>query len=334
MSRILIIRLSSLGDIIHTLPAFSVLRDRNPKSEIFWLVEKKGKDILDLVPGIDEIFILENKKKASAFLDVRKKIKKKDQVVLDFQGLMKSAFFAWVSGADRRIGFSRKNLRESAASLFYNDRLKPFPENVHVIDKNLKLLTKLGLEKTGDYRFPLVFPKEIQKQALKKLRETGIKKKQPFILINVGAAWESKRLFADQWICTVQRLSKEKTPIILLWGTGPEREIAETVSAAANVPAAPFLSIKEVMVWLEKASLLISGDTFALHAAGALNRPVVGLFGPTDPKRNGPINSKSRVIYHPTECGPCYKRKCASLDCMKKIQPGEILEASRSLLHG
>ncbi|MBN1270881.1 MAG: lipopolysaccharide heptosyltransferase I [Candidatus Aminicenantes bacterium] len=332
MNRFLLIRLSSLGDIIHTLPAFSVLREKNTESRITWLVEEKGKEILDCIPGIDKIVVLKQKKNVKQILNVRQKIREKNQIVFDFQGLLKSAFFAALSGARRRIGFSRKNLREPAASFFYNDRLKPFPENIHVIDKNLKLLSKLGLEKTGDYSFPLVLPEDIEKETENKLHKFGIKAGIPFILVNVGAAWESKRWSAEKWIQTIGLLSAEKKPIILLWGSIPEQKLAEKIAAKTKVPMAPFLSIKEVLAWLKRAALVISGDTFALHAACALGRPVVGIFGPTDPQRNGPIGLRKQVVFHALECSKCYKRKCSRMDCLETISPDEVFEKSRELL--
>jgi len=142
MDNILIVRLSSLGDIIHTLPAFAALRKGYPAARITWVVEKAGKEILDLVPGIDRIVVRGEKGWIRAIRDA-------GGTAIDFQGLLKSAIIARLSGARTRIGFSGKNLREPAASVFYTDRLEAFPEDGHVIDKNLKLLSKAGLAEGG-----------------------------------------------------------------------------------------------------------------------------------------------------------------------------------------
>ena len=153
LDRFLIIRLSSLGDIIHTLPAFSALRKKFPQAKITWIVEEKGREILELVPGIDRIVDIKmkrlhpgSKKFLEEFSNIKKKIRDKDQVVLDFQGLIKSGFLAKLSKAKIKTGFHKHNLKEPLASLFYTDRLAEISENTHVISKNMKLLSLVGIQ--------------------------------------------------------------------------------------------------------------------------------------------------------------------------------------------
>lgn len=334
MENFLIIRLSSLGDIIHALPAFSGLRKNFPKAKISWIVEQKGKEILDCVPGLDRIIPVEpagwriNKRKFwSEITRLRKKLKNNNQLAIDFQGLMKSAFLAFLSHAPRRIGFHRKNLREPFASVFYTERLRKIPETIHVIGKNLMLLTLLGIHERK-HEFPLSLPNELIESTLSKLKNLGYAEKNKLIIYNVGAAWETKRWFPERWIELIERLKRKEFFPILLWGTEEEKSLAQVISRETQAPLTPFLTLKEVMALVKQASLLVSGDTFALQAACAFSRPVVGLFGPTNPRRNGPFSLQDRVAFHEIECSYCYKRRCSSLECLKKITPEEVAALS------
>ena len=199
MDNFLIIRLSSLGDIIHTLPAFAALRKGYPAARITWVVEKAGKEILDLVSGIDRIVVRGEKGWIRA-------IRGGSGTAIDFQGLLKSAVITRLSGARTRLGFSGKNLREPAASVFYTDRLEPFPEDGHVIDKNLKLLSRVGLA-AGGYRIP-DRPSREPPPIRRGIRLAGLGRNpgQKLVLCNVGAAWESKRWAAERWIELIERI--------------------------------------------------------------------------------------------------------------------------------
>lgn len=327
MDKFLIIRLSSLGDIIHTLPAFSALRRNFPAAKIAWTVEDKGEEILDLVPGIDEIIVIDRKN----WLRSVKNIRRRDLVALDFQGLVKSALLAYLSRSQPRIGFHRKNCKEPLASFFYTERLDPLPEEeMHVITKNLRLLILLGI-KEEKFDFPVSIPEELSRSVEGKLREIGCEKNKKLLLYNLGAAWETKRWFPEKWSELIQRTRFANSFPLLLWGNAEEKKLALAVKERTAVPIAPFLSIKEVIALIKRASLLVSGDTFALQAACALSVPVVGLFGPTNPGRNGPFNPRDKVVFYKLECNPCYKRSCSTLDCLRKIRSEEVAQAVRDL---
>jgi lipopolysaccharide heptosyltransferase I len=326
MDKFLIIRTSSLGDIIHTLPAFAALRRGFPGARIAWVVERPGKEILDLVPGIDAVVVRGEK----GWL---RKIRDKDQTALDLQGLIKSALIAQLSGARKRIGFSGKNLREPAAALFYTDRLEGFPEDGHVIAKNLKLLSKLGLDAgTEGYKFPIVIPESLDRTVRNALAELGRRSGQGIVLCNVGAAWESKRWAPERWIEFIRRDRREGLFYLLLWGNASEKEAALRIGAATGTPVAPFFTVPEVLALIKGSRLLISGDTFALQAACALDIPVLGIFGPTNPVRNGPFRARDRTAIFPTDCHPCYKRTCPSAKCMSAVEAGVVAELAQEIL--
>jgi len=243
MDRFLIIRLSSLGDIIHTLPAFAALRKRFPDAEIRWAVEEKGKEILDLVPGIDEVVVIDKSK----YRRGARLIKGREQTALDFQGLVKSALLAYLSRSRRRLGFSRKNLREPLAGLFYTERPSPFPEEeIHVIAKNLKLLELLGI-KESRFEFPLRIPEDIIQSVRSKLSARGHRDGRRIVVFNVGAAWETKRWSPEKWVESIAKADISDAFTVLLWGNEEEKRLAESVAEKTGVTIAPFLSIKEVI---------------------------------------------------------------------------------------
>jgi len=314
MDDLLIIRLSSLGDIIHTLPAFAALRKRFPESRIAWVVSGKGKEILDFVPGIDDIVVVGS-------LGWRTRIRKKNQVAIDFQGLIKSGLIAQMSQSRRRLGFSRSNLKEPVAAFFYSDRLPPVSESDHVILKNLRLLRLLGIDDER-FEFPIDLTEDLRGRVRAKVGPLFTRGKPA--IFNVGAAWPTKRWPTENWISVLKSFKNEAVTPLLLWGTPEEKAAADAIGKATGVAVAPFLSISELLALVQSAAFVVSGDTFALQAACALDVPVVALFGPTDPKRNGPFRSRDLVAYHELECSRCYRRSCDTTDCLKLVTPDEV----------
>jgi lipopolysaccharide heptosyltransferase I len=332
MDNILIIRLSSLGDIIHTLPAFSALREKKPEAKILWIVEENGREILDLVPGIDRIVVAKTRgwkftslKSWSEIKQIRKYIRNRDQTTIDFQGLVKSGVFSYLSRAKRRIGFHRKNLKEPIASIFYTDQLKEIPEKTHVIQKNLSLLSLVGIEEE-QFNFPLMIPDIHQRSTGKMLADLGYQDSQKLVVLNVGAAWVTKRWAPERWVELIRYLKTDRNDLffLLLWGNEEEKRIADNIHKKISVSVIPFLTIKDVIALIQKADLIVSGDTFALQVACALSTPVVGIFGPTTPSRNGPFSPNDRVAFHEMECSHCYRRKCETSACLEKITAEEV----------
>jgi len=272
----LIVRLSSLGDIIHTLPAFAALRQQFPAAKINWVVEEKGKEILDLVPGIDRIYVQQTKNRTlksfrKLIQELRSAMKEKDSVALDFQGLIKSGLFTRLSGAKKRLGFDRSNCREPQASYFYTKKAEAMPETIHVIQKNLNLLRLLEINE-NKFTFPLSIPDALSTSIRNKLEILNFKKTQKLILLNVGAAWETKRWFEDRWVKFIEIIKNRDLFPVLLWGTDSEKSLADNISERSGIPLLPSLSLREVIALIKQSALLVTGDTFALQAAGALNR--------------------------------------------------------------
>ncbi len=330
--KILIVKLSSLGDIIHTLPAFEKIKRNFPGSKIGWVVEKKGAEILSFIEGIDEIIIFDtfkwrrNPVSIRTFLEIKesiKKIRKKYDVALDFQGTIKSAFITFLSYARERIGFNKKNLRESLSSIFYTKKAPKVSDELHVILKNLKLLETIGLKDDS-----LELPK-IKINA--DLPDELTFDKESLIIINGGGGWETKRWIKGRWRELGLKLKEMGFQPLFLWGNSQEKKTMEEESKG-DVPIAPPLSLSQVMKLISSSILVVSGDTFPLHVAEVLRVPAVGIFGPSSPFRNGPISRNSKVIFHRLPCSFCYKRKCKNLECMKKIEVENVLEKIKEIL--
>lgn len=338
----LIIRLTSLGDIIHTLPALAVLRKNFPAAQIGWVVERQGAEILEWVDGIDHCFIFPSSStrrittlfnpRFYKFLRSLRRLVKPSGIAIDFQGLIKSATLAFLSGAKQRLGFSRPNLREPQAAWFYTQTLPPLEDEGHVIEKNLKLLQLLSIE-DKEKAFPLRVEKTVSEKVKNIIYEIGFGSDHLLLVANIGAAWPTKRWPVSHWIDFLKQFSSNNRFFpLLLWGTPEEEKEAREISHQTGVKLLPFLTIKEVIALISTAHLVVSGDTFALQVAAAFNVPVVGLFGPTDPKRNGPWHPLSRVVVTPVDCRYCYARRCPEAHCMAAISPSKVSNLTRELI--
>ncbi len=254
-------------------------------------------------------------------------------VALDLQGLLKSAALARVSGAARVIGFPAGLLRERAARVFYSETAGESAR--HVVDKNLSMLKSLGI-RVPDVEFPLEdrHP-DIANEARIRL---GIDAHAPFALINPGGAWPNKR-WPPVYFAEVARGLADRHGLrsLVLWGPGEEQLAASVVTAAGGVAAiSPPTTVAELVSLTRSARLMISGDTGPMHIAAASGTPIVGIFGPTDPQRNGPWSEDDLVVSRYGACACHYRRECRiSSWCLLDVTPREVLDLAerRLLLH-
>jgi lipopolysaccharide heptosyltransferase I len=336
--KILIVRLGAIGDVIHTIPAAAALRDAYPDAFIAWLVEDKAAPLLTGNPLLDEVIVLPGRRTGGG--DGQKQTKDYWQtykilqsmrfdIALDFQGLVKSGFWARASGAGLRVGFSAAACRESANIFFTNRRISP-PEGIHVIQKNLSLLQGLDIV-SSRIRFEFPGDDGAASYVREQLDRLGL---DAFILINPFAAWPTKCWPAAKFARLIERLTGELGyPCLILWGPG-EKEAALEINRRAGSRGIVLFptSIPELMALLRRTTLLIGGDTASLHMATALDVPVVGIYGPTSPWRNGPFKQDDLVAFREIECSHCYKRKCRKMTCFEEISVDEVFQlAARRL---
>ena len=309
--RFLIIRLGSLGDLVHAVPAVAALREAYPDAQIDWLVERAHAPLLAQVPAISRVIVLKGRS-LGGWLATRAELRaQRYDVAIDLQGLIKSAALARLSGAIRVVGFDTRALREPAARWFYTAQVE-VGEGRHVIEKNLALVRTLdlGLSRTLDRA---VFPFAVSPSpALESLQSSGVSE---FALLNPGAAWPNKRWPVESFAAVARWIHHTYgwTPVVL-WGPGEEAIADAIVSGAPGVAVrAPKTTFNDLLALARASKLFVSGDTGPLHLACAMGAPVVALFGPTTERRNGPWDDRDVSISRYDQCECHYQRVCSRL---------------------
>jgi heptosyltransferase-1 len=326
---ILIVRLGALGDIVHAVPAAAALRRAYPGARIDWLVDARHREILDLVPVIDRVVTLE-KPSLSGWLSAAQQLRTvRYDVALDFQGLMKSAILARASGAKRVLGFSIWHLREKGAAPFYSESMDASRDQPQVLVDDMRLVEALGV-RDALIEFPFRALESAARDAM--LAEAG---GAGIALLNPGAAWPNKRWFSDRFgeLAAFVREVRGLVPFVL-WGPGEEplaRAVIEASHGAAKL--APPTRLADLVEICRSAALMVSGDTGPLHIATAVGTPVVGIFGPTDPQRNGPWAASDLTVSRYDTCGCHYDRRCRQEQwCLSTIPVTDVTAAVQQRL--
>jgi len=334
VTRLLIVRLGALGDVVHAIPVAAALRRAFPSARIDWLVSAKHREILDLVPVIDRRLVINDRGDASGgaslLAAIRELRRSQYDVAIDLQGLIKSALLARSSGAPRVIGFSSRYSRERAARLFYTEAHDPGRgglydprETRHVVDINLGVLTRLGI--TAPAReFPI---EDVDSDAARSARQlTGGR----YALLNPGAAWPNKRWPPARLAAIATELrARHGLMSVVVWGPGEEALAAEVVAGANGAAVlSARTTIADLVALARQAALMVSGDTGPTHIAAALGTPIVGIYGPTRPVRNGPMSPLDVVVSRDAVCQCHHLRRCR-LDrmCLLDIEAAEVLDA-------
>jgi heptosyltransferase-1 len=333
-SRILLVRLGALGDIVHAIPVAAALRRAFRSTRIDWLVSAKHREILDLVPIIDRRLVINDRVDATGGTSLIQAIgdlrRAHYDVAIDLQGLIKSAVLARASGAPRVIGFASSYARERLARLFYTDAYDPGSTGVHdpcgtrhIIDINLGLLAPLGLT-MATAEFPI---EHVDSEAARTVVERIGGR---YALLNPGAAWPNKR-WPPARFGAVARTMRENHGLrsAVLWGPG-EEPLAQEVIAASDGAAvlSPKTTIADLVALARGAALMVSGDTGPTHVAAAVGTPLVSLFGPTRPQRNGPWSPKDIAVSRDAICQCHHLRRCSlPMMCLLDIQVEDVVEA-------
>src|SRR5438034_186912 len=270
-SSLLVIRLSALGDVIHTIPAVVALRERH---EVAWAVETPYRELVEMVAGVRVIPVALKRWSLRNIRDARRAVRGFD-VAIDFQGLVKSALLARASGAKDRIGFAKEFIREKPAAWLMNHRRHIDPSR-HVVEWNLELA---GMDKAPEVDFRK-FTANSQRSTPALSAAEGINE----IVILPGSGRKEK-----QWPHFAELAKRVKA--IAAWGPGEEE-----LATATGARMAPPTNLRELAQLLRDARLVIGGDTGPLHLAAALGTPVIGLYGPTNPARNGPYGQLGNVV--------------------------------------
>lgn len=332
MRRFLIVRLGSLGDVIHAIPVAAALRDRYPDARIDWLSDPRYVELLALVRGVDTVVPVDTRRVAPVLRTVRELRRRRYDAVIDLQGLVKSALLARVCGAARTIGFPAGHLREPVARSFYTETPEPGAAR-HVIAKNLALAAALGAD-TSRIVFPIAIPSSAVAERMASEAGDG-----GYVLVNPGAAWPNKRWPPDRFGAAAASM-RERYGLrsLVLWGPGEESLAAAVVAASAGAAdVAPATTIRDLVDLSHRARLMVSGDTGPLHIAAAVGTPIVALFGPTWPERNGPWSPADVTVSRNGECVCHYERRCRrERPCIEDVTVDDVLTAigRRLAVHG
>ena len=347
--KILIVRLGALGDVVHVLPAFDALRAAFPGARIRWAVESACGSLVRALPGLEGVHVLQRKewtsglKNPSAWLSVGKAAstavrdlqRESFDLALDFQGNLRSAVVAYLSGAAARVGFARGADKEGG-HLFYTETVAPPSGVLHKVEKNLALLGALGIRpEISPPRLPL--PLQGEEKILPALE--GLRR--PVLVLHAGvSAFGALKAYPPAQLAQAARVAAARTGGTVLFTFGPgEKAAAEALAREAGPAARPApetRSLPELAAVFRFADAACGADTGPIQLAAAVGAPVVALFGPKDPAIYRPLGPRACAIVtadRSLRCIPCNGRRCriARPDgfspCMASIPPGDVAEA-------
>ncbi len=340
-TNILIVRMSALGDVVHTLPAVELLRRHFPGCFIAWLVEKKAANLLQGYPGIDRL-IVSNRVKwtrdlqalrvghvavgmRSFILELRSV---RYDIIIDFQGLLKSALPVWLARGKRKIGYD--NAREGSR-LFYTEKVVPACFDDHAIKRHLGLIQYLGA-KGSPVLFHRLFSHEDEESVDSLFDRIKLLRSKPIVLFHLSAAWPTKLWMHEKAGKLCSMLQKKFDCQMLLTGSDEEQTYLDKIRSVAGeevTSLAGKTTLRELVCIISRSALMISVDSGPMHLSCAVNTPVVALFGPTAPWRTGPFGENNTVIRKEISCSPCYCRKrCPEGHhrCMKDIEVEDVFK--------
>jgi lipopolysaccharide heptosyltransferase I len=330
---VLIVRLGALGDLVHAMPAVAALRAAWPEASIDWLVDGRYAALLELVPGLNRTVVIGGRGGRPVRSVIRDLRRARYDLAIDFQGLLKSAALARFAGARETAGFIAGQLREPLAGLFYTRRI-PADDSGHVVRKNLSLVEALGVG-VREVTAPLTVTASAVPGQVRQL--LGIDAGARFAAINPGAGWPNKQWPADRYGAIAAHLrARHRMPSIVTWGPR-EQALADHVVAASGGAArtAPATSIGDLVELARAAAVFVAGDTGPTQLAAAVGTPVVGLFGPTNPLRNGPWNADDTWVSRFDDCECHHKRRCRrETPCVNTITVEQVADAVDRRLGG
>lgn len=336
--KIALVKLSSLGDVIHALPVARALRRSFPGAHLTWVVEAREYVLLREHPDLDIVLPVDTRlwrrliRRPAGARQVWAKLGRlhkrirasRFDVTLDLQGLVKSGLLTAYTGAPFRIGFSPGWCREWPNALFTNRHVTPPPHAVHVVEQYLALLGPLGIT-GGTPEFYVPARPEAERRMEEFLGEQGIKRRDLLIALNPGAGRENKRWPIDHMRALAERLGAEPgVRLVLLWGPD-EIHMARQIRDGLSVKAilAPPTDLDELASLLRRCRLMIANDTGPLHLAAALGTPCLGLYGPTSPERNGPYGIRCQGLKSPDGSMAALDPVVAFAAATRLLQAGE-----------
>jgi len=345
---ILIVKLSAIGDVIHTLPALNAIRGRFPGARITWLVEASASALVVGHRALDRVIVYKRKQwmkrlkspgRKGAFKEILTFLRDlrdtRYDMIIDFHALIKSGTLVWLAKGRRKIGFDKGMQHMEHSYLFLNERVAPVDMEIHALTRQLILAEAIGAH-SREVVYDIPLSADDEKNARELLRENRIDCSRPLVAIHPVAKWDTKLWFNERFANLADRLVGEYGADIVFTGGTEDRSVIEQIRAMMNAACANLAgktSLKTLASLYRKAAVVVSTDTGPMHIAAAVGTPVVALFGPTAPWRTGPFGSGHQVIRVAVPCSPCFQRRCDvhQCVCMKQITVEMVMEGIERL---
>jgi len=339
--KILVVKLSAFGDIIHTLPALGDLLERPEVGEVHWLVDSRYTFVTGIFPQqvkVHQIDLKDSRRWWQTWRTIQSLRKERFDAVLDLQGLIKSGVIARL--ISRHVfGMDPEYVRE-AANCYLVHPVRFHPDEKHVVQQSRRIAAapfskpfsrnwKREPEHPIPYREPhILLTPEMEQAAEQTLNQWGLES-GPYVWLHLGGGWETKQLPQSIWKNVANGLAEAGVKPIFGWGTDNERKNAKTLKKMSKSSFFPkkILKMHQLCGILARAKAVVGADTGVLHLAAALGVPTVSFWGPSASWRSGPLGSTNQHIESNPACGPCFKRSCNQFICMDMINADDILAA-------
>ena len=342
--KFLIIKLSSIGDIVHALPFLRTLRANYPHAHIAWVIEESFQDLIKCNPDLNEVIPVRTKywrknlniKSWNEIYQTKKLLKGRYfDWTFDLQGLIKTGFIARMTGAPNRAGFHRGNCREKINTWFNNHHSKYLSADSHIVDRCLSQLSVLG-EFQPQAEFSLPIRAEDERISEVFMTKNSKLTEKPIAGINPGAGFPTKLWSVERYAQLGDKLTEELGfSILLTWGPG-EEELVRNIASSMKQKSwtAPATTIAESIGLYKKLALFVGSDSGPFHICWALGIPTVSVWGPTDPNRNGAYSKKHKSVFQKLNCSFCWKRRCplGTTECMDKVTVQNMFDAAKTLV--
>ncbi|MCP4344754.1 MAG: lipopolysaccharide heptosyltransferase II [Desulfobacterales bacterium] len=351
----LVVKLSAIGDVIHTLPALNAIRKQYPSAYVTWLVEEAARSLVEGHEALDRVLVSKRKRWVKILFSSKSRYSERMEalkqtcvfikelrnthydLVIDFQALLKSGVLIGLAKGERKAGFDKGMEHMEHSYLFLNERIKPVAMDNHAILRSMMLLDALGIE-TDEIEYKLPVREQDRKRVddlLARYSAVESKGKKLLAALNPVAKWETKLWSNLKFAILADKLAEKYNARIVLTGGPEDRPVIQDIISRMKTHAvnlAGETTLKMLAALFEKTNFVVTTDTGPMHLAAAVGTPVVALFGPTAPWRTGPFGNNHQVIRAGLECSPCFKRQCSTTECMEQISVQNVMEGVEKII--
>lgn len=342
MKRFLIIKPSSMGDVLHAFPAVHALLQKEPDAQIDWVICPAFAELLDYLPGIQRRILFQRKEMGKlktffpTFFRFQKELRKESyDIVIDLQGLIRSALIGLLARSWKKYGPS--SAKEWLAPLCYTHRMKVMPEIKHALQKNCVMLADIlqGEEISTEYRLPVV--QKYAESARNLLKNSGFEPDREYIAIAPGARWKTKE-WPPEFFAEAASLILKQYPEMhfVLLGSPAENTLCERITQflppESSINLSGKTSMGELVELVRGARVLLCNDSGPMHIAAAVGTPLVAIFAPTDPELTGPFGKNCHVLQPELDCLRCMQKHCKTMHCHTALSSRTFSEEAMKLL--